>query len=95
MLNKNPMSKLPIPLQDRVLISQNKPEEKTSGGIIIPSQAIEESNRGFIVAAGPTVKESRLTPGTEVLFGSFTGQEIKTGTETYLIMKETDILVIL
>ncbi len=89
------MSKLPIPLQDRVLISQTKPETTTAGGIIIPELAIEDSNRGIVVAAGPTVKDARLISGTEVLFGSFTGQEIKAGSETYLIMKEADILVII
>lgn len=87
------------PLQDRVLIRRIKPEDKTSGGIIIPDTAQEKPSEGEVVAVGTGLrsKDGKLHPldvktGDRVLFGKWSGSEIKLNGEDLMIMKETDIL---
>ena len=91
------------PLGDRVLVKRSEDgDEKSAGGIIIPDTAKEKPQRGTIVAAGPgSVKEDgsrtklEVKKGDEVLFGKYSGTEVKIGAEELLIMHESDILGIL
>ena len=90
------------PLHDRVLVRRVEAEEKTAGGIIIPDSAKEKPAEGEIVAVGTGAKneEGKVTPldvnvGDRVLFGKWSGTEIKVDGEDLLIMKESDILGII
>ena len=87
------------PLQDRVLIRQIEQEEKTPGGIIIPDTAKEKPMEGEVVTAGPGARseDGRIVPldvkvGDRVLFGKWSGTEIKLDGEDLMIMKESDLL---
>jgi chaperonin GroES len=87
------------PLQDRVLIRRIEQEEKTSGGIIIPDTAKEKPMEGEVVAAGPGARaeDGRILPldvkvGDRVLFGKWSGTEIKLDGEDLMIMKESDLM---
>jgi chaperonin GroES len=87
------------PLHDRVLVRRIDTDEKTAGGIIIPDTAKEKPQRGEIIAvgAGTRTEDGKLTPldvkvGDEVLFGKWSGTEVKIDGEDLLIMKESDIL---
>ena len=87
------------PLHDRVLIKVLDSEEKTSGGIIIPDTAKEKPQEGEVVAVGPgaTNEGGKLTPmdvkvGDIVLFGKWSGTEVKIDGKEYSIMKESDIM---
>ena len=85
------------PINDRVVVKPSPAEEKTAGGIIIPDTAKEKPQKGEIVAVGPG-KDGNLmtvTVGDTVLYGKYAGQELQHDGETYLIMREDDILVIL
>ena len=90
------------PLQDRVLIRRIESEEKTAGGIIIPDTAKEKPQEGEVVSVGPGARdESGVThpldvkAGDRVLFGKWSGSEIKLDNEELIIMKESDILGVL
>ena len=87
------------PLHDRVVVRRIESEEKTSGGIIIPDTAREKPQEGEIVAVGPGGRDEtgKLTPldvkaGDRVLFGKWSGTEVKIDGEDYLIMKESDVM---
>jgi len=87
------------PLQDRVLVRRVEQEAKTSGGIIIPDTAKEKPTEGEVVAVGPGARDEqgRLQPldvraGDRVLFGKWSGAEIKLDGEDLVIMKESDIM---
>ena len=87
------------PLHDRVLIKVLDSEEKTKGGIIIPDTAKEKPQEGEVVAVGPGSKNEsgKLTPmdvkiGDIVLFGKWSGTEVKIDGKEYSIMKESDIM---
>ena len=87
------------PLHDRVLIKVLDSEEKTSGGIIIPDTAKEKPQEGEVVAVGPGAINDggKLTPmdvkvGDVVLFGKWSGTEVKIDGQEYSIMKESDIM---
>jgi len=87
------------PLHDRVLVRRVEAEEKTAGGIIIPDTAKEKPQEGQIVAAGNgargedgTVHPLEVKAGDKVLFGKWSGTEVKVDGEDLLIMKESDIL---
>jgi chaperonin GroES len=87
------------PLHDRVLVRRITAEEKTAGGIIIPDTAKEKPQEGEIVAAGPGARNEKgelvaldVKPGDRVLFGKWSGTEVKIDGEDLLIMKESDIL---
>jgi chaperonin GroES len=87
------------PLHDRVLVRRIDAEEKTAGGIIIPDTAKEKPQEGEIVAAGPGARNEQgqlvpvdVKPGDRVLFGKWSGTEVKIDGQDYLIMKESDLL---
>jgi chaperonin GroES len=81
------------PLADRVLIEPTPAEEKTASGIIIPDTAKEKPLKGTVVAAGEGKKDEPMSvkKGDTVLYGQYSGTEIKLDGTTYLIMKEADI----
>ena len=87
------------PLHDRVLVRRVEAEEKTAGGIIIPDSAKEKPQEGEIVSVGSGAKaeDGKLTPldvkaGDRILFGKWSGTEVKVDGEDLIIMKESDIL---
>jgi chaperonin GroES len=87
------------PLHDRVVVKRLEGEEKTKGGIIIPDTAKEKPQEGQIVAVGPGARDEtgKLVPldvkaGDRVLFGKWSGTEVKLDGQDLLIMKESDIL---
>ena len=90
------------PLHDRVLVRRIEQDEKSSGGIIIPDTAKEKPMEGEIVAAGPGARQDngKLVPldvkaGDRVLFGKWSGTEVRIDGEELLIMKESDLLGII
>jgi chaperonin GroES len=87
------------PLHDRVLVRRVTAEEKTAGGIIIPDTAKEKPQEGEIVAAGPGARNDKgelvaldVKAGDRILYGKWSGTEVKIDGEELLIMKESDIL---
>ena len=90
------------PLHDRVLVRRIEQQEKTAGGIIIPDTAKEKPQEGEVIAAGAGVKteDGKLLPldvkaGDRILFGKWSGTEVRVDGEDLLIMKESDILGII
>ena len=90
------------PLHDRVVVERIDPEAKSAGGIIIPDTAQEKPQQGKIVAVGPGGRDEsgKLIPidvkaGDRVLFGKWSGTEVKIDGVEYLIMKESDIMGVL
>ena len=90
------------PLHDRVLVRRIEAEEKTAGGIIIPDSAKEKPSEGEIVSVGTGTRaeDGKITPldvkaGDRVLFGKWSGTEVKLDGEDLLIMKESDIMGII
>ncbi len=86
------------PLHDRVVVRRLEEEQKTAGGIIIPDTAAEKPQQGEVIAVGPGARENgKITPldvkeGDKVLFGKWSGTEVKIDGEELLIMKESDIM---
>ncbi|HZF43130.1 MAG TPA: co-chaperone GroES [Sphingomonadaceae bacterium] len=87
------------PLHDRVLVRRIEADEKTAGGIIIPDTAKEKPQEGEVVAAGTgarneagTVQPLEVKAGDKILFGKWSGTEVKVDGEELIIMKESDIL---
>lgn len=90
------------PLQDRVIVRRLDSEQKSAGGIIIPDSAQEKPQEGEVVAVGPGARDDSgklikpdVKKGDKVLFGKWSGTEVKIEGEELLIMKETDIMGIL
>jgi chaperonin GroES len=90
------------PLHDRVVVERIDPEAKSAGGIIIPDTAQEKPSQGEIVAVGPGGRDEagKLIPiglqkGDRVLFGKWSGTEVRLDNVDYLIMKESDIMGVL
>lgn len=90
------------PLHDRVVVKRVNAEEKTAGGIIIPDTAQEKPQQGEVIAVGPGGRDEtgKLIPidvqvGDRVLFGKWSGTEVKIDGVEYLIMKESDIMGVL
>ena len=85
------------PLADRVLVEPSAAETKTASGIIIPDSAQEKPQKGKIVAVGPGTKENPVTlkVGDNILYGKYSGTELKNDGVDYLIMRESDILAII
>jgi chaperonin GroES len=85
------------PLADRVLVKPALAEEKTVGGIIIPDSAKEKPLKGEVMAAGSGTKDEEMVvkTGDAVLYGKYAGTEIEWEGETYLIMRQSDILAII
>ena len=90
------------PLHDRVVVKRLDSETKTSGGIIIPDTAAEKPQQGEVVAVGPGARDDQgklvaidLKRGDKVLFGKWSGTEVKIDGQELLIMKESDIMGVL
>ena len=90
------------PLHDRVLVRRVTAEEKTAGGIIIPDTAKEKPQEGEVVSAGPGTLDDKgelraldVKAGDRILFGKWSGTEVKLDGEELLIMKEADIMGVL
>ena len=90
------------PLHDRVVVKRIEGEEKTKGGLIIPDTAKEKPSEGEVVAVGPGARDEvgKLIPtdlkaGDRVLFGKWSGTEVKIDGEELLIMKESDVMGVL
>ena len=90
------------PLHDRVVVQRIEEEQKTAGGIIIPDTAAEKPQTGKVVAVGPGARgeDGKVEPldvksGDKVLFGKWSGTEVKLDGEDLLIMKESDIMGVL
>jgi chaperonin GroES len=90
------------PLHDRIVVRRVDAEEKTAGGIIIPDTAKEKPQQGEIIAAGPGARDEsgKLQPldvkvGDRVLFGKWSGTEVRMDGEDLLIMKESDVMGVL
>ena len=89
------------PLQDRVIVKRIEEEEKTKGGIIIPDTAKEKPQEGKVIAVGngKVTEDGKKIPldvkaHDRILFGKYSGSEVKVDEEEYLIMKEEDVLAI-
>ncbi|MDW6021095.1 co-chaperone GroES [Mesorhizobium sp. BAC0120] len=87
------------PLHDRILVRRVEAEEKTAGGIIIPDTAKEKPQEGEVVAVGPGGRDEAgqlqpldVKPGDRILFGKWSGTEIRLDGEDLLIMKESDVM---
>jgi chaperonin GroES len=90
------------PLHDRVLVRRIEQDEKTAGGIIIPDTAKEKPQQGEVLAVGPGARDESgktlpmsVKPGDVILFGKWSGTEVKLDGEELLVMKESDIIGIL
>jgi chaperonin GroES len=90
------------PLGDRVLIKRVEEEAKTRGGIIIPDTAKEKPQEGEVIAVGPGARDDAgriqpldVKPGDRILFGKWSGSEVKLDGQDLMIMKESDILGVL
>jgi chaperonin GroES len=90
------------PLHDRILIRRVESDERTKGGIIIPDTAKEKPQEGEVIATGPGARNEQgeitaldVKPGDRVLFGKWSGTEIRLDGEDLLIMKESDVMGVL
>jgi chaperonin GroES len=90
------------PLQDRVVVRRIEEDERTKGGIIIPDTAKEKPQQGEVIAVGPGARDEKgvvqlldVKAGDRVLFGKWSGTEVKIDDEELLIMKESDIMGVL
>jgi chaperonin GroES len=90
------------PLQDRILVKRLASEEKTASGIIIPDNAKERPMEGQVVAVGNgklldngTVRKPDVAVGDKIIFGKYTGTEVKLDGEDHLILREDDVLAVL
>ena len=90
------------PLQDRLIVERIEGEEKTAGGLIIPDSAKEKPQQGKVIAVGKgrvkedgTIQPLDLRQGDKILFGKYSGTEIKIDGHEYLIMREDDVLGVL
>lgn len=91
-----------VPLGDRVVLKRAAAETKTAGGIVLPDSATDKPARGEVVSVGEGhVKNNgklvalTVKAGDEVIFSSYAGDEFKIGDETYLLMRESDILAVI
>ena len=89
------------PLHDRVIVKRLEEEKKSAGGIIIPDQAAEKPVRGEVIAVGPGKKDDNgknisldVKVGDVVLFGKYSGSEVKVEGQDYLVMREDDIVAV-
>ncbi|MDJ0626103.1 MAG: co-chaperone GroES [Candidatus Caenarcaniphilales bacterium] len=89
-----------IPLEDRIIAEKHEPEEKTSGGILLPDSAKEKPQQAIIIAVGPGKKDDKgnlipidyLKAGDIVIYPKYSGTEIKIDGKEYLILKASDVL---
>lgn len=87
------------PLHDRVIVRRTEEERKTAGGIVIPDTAKEKPVQGEVIAVGKgkllengEIRPLDVKPGDKVLFGKYSGTEVKVGSEELLVMREEDIM---
>ena len=87
------------PLHDRVIVKRLESETKTAGGILIPDNAAEKPSKGKVIAVGPgktnedgKVIHLAVKVGDVVLFGKYSGNEIKEGADEYVVMREEDVI---
>ncbi len=90
------------PLHDRVLIKRVEEETKTAGGIVLPGAAAEKPSRGNVIAAGRgkllengDIRPLDVKEGDHVLFGKYSGSEVKVDGEDYIIMREDEIMAVI
>ena len=90
------------PLDDRVLVKQSEAQEKTAGGIVLPDSAQEKPQRGKVIATGAgklldSGERGTLSvkKGDEIFYGKYAGSEVEVDDETYVILRESDILAII
>ena len=90
------------PLDDRVLVKQSEAQEITTGGIVLPDSAQEKPQRGKVIATGPgklldSGERGTLSvkKGDEIFYGKYAGSEVEVDDETYVILRESDILAII
>lgn len=89
------------PLGDRLIVKALKSEDKTKGGIVLPDSAKEKSQQAKVIAVGSgKVIGDKIVPlevkkGNKILFGKYSGDEVKVGIEEYLIIRESDVLAII
>lgn len=90
------------PLHDRVVVEPVEAEEKTAGGVIIPDTVKEKPQQGKVIAVGPGLRDESgkqhaldVKKGDTVLYGKWSGSEVRIGNKDYVIMKEADILGVL
>jgi len=90
------------PLEDRIIVKALEAEQKTAGGIIIPDNAKEKPQKGEVIAVGPgkfsdagKKIEMSLRKGDTILYGKYSGTEVKIDGEEYIIMRESDVLATL
>lgn len=90
------------PLHDRIIVERVSEDEKTAGGIIIPDSAKEKQQKGKVIAVGKgkiledgSIRALELKEGDTVLFGKYSGTEIKVDNEDRLIMREDDVLAVI
>ena len=89
------------PLQDKVIVQKLEPEEKTSGGILLPDSAKEKPQEGKVIAVGPGMVDDKgqrkpmdVKEGEHILFAKYSGTDIKLDGQEYLILSERDILAV-
>ena len=89
------------PLHDRVIVKRQEKEATTAGGIVLASSAAEKPSEGVVIAAGPgkivdgTLRPLDVKAGDRVLFGKYTGSEVKVDGEDYVIMREEEIFAVI
>lgn len=90
------------PIRDKIVVKRLEAEEKTKGGIILPDSAKEKPQQGVVIAVGKgkvldngTLREPQVKKKDKVIFNSYAGTEVKVGTETYLILSESEILAVI
>jgi chaperonin GroES len=99
MISSGELSMKIRPLHDRVIIKRLESETKTAGGILIPDSATEKPSKGKVIAVGPGKRsdDGKIHPldvkvGDEVLFGKYSGNEVKDGKDELVVMREEDIM---
>jgi len=90
------------PLHDRVIVKRLEEEKKSAGGILIPDSAAEKPSKGEVIAVGPgkrtddgKVHAVDLKVGDKILFGKYSGTEVKVDGSDYLVMREDDVMAVL
>jgi chaperonin GroES len=90
-----------VPLGDRIVLKRAEAEKKTAGGIVLPDSATDKPQRGEVISVGEGYVKNNgkkvalsVKAGDEVIFSSYAGDEFKIGDETYVLMRESDILAV-
>lgn len=84
--------KLPIPLHNRIAVTLDKPETTSAGGIILPATTFKSGTEGIVIAIGPKVEQIKV--GDHIKFGEHTGTEATANGLDFLLMRETDVMMI-